>query len=30
MELELPGDFKELFKSLNANNVQYLLLGGYA
>ena len=30
MELELPEDFKELFKSLNANNVRYLLIGGYA
>lgn len=30
MEFELPQDFKELFESLNANNVQYLLIGGYA
>lgn len=30
MELELPEDFKELFKSLNANNVRYLMIGGYA
>jgi nitrogen regulatory protein PII-like uncharacterized protein len=30
MELELPQDFKELFKSLNANNVRYLMIGGYA
>ncbi len=30
MELQLPIDFKELFESLNANNVEYLLLGGYA
>ncbi len=30
MELELPEDFKELFKSLNANSVRYLLIGGYA
>lgn len=30
MELELPKDFKELFKSLNANNVRYLMIGGYA
>ena len=30
MELELPPDFKELFKSLNANEVKYLLIGGYA
>lgn len=30
MEFELPQDFKELFELLNANNVRYLLLGGYA
>lgn len=30
MELELPKDFKELFELLNANNVRYLLIGGYA
>lgn len=30
MEIELPQDFKELFKSLNANNVRYLMIGGYA
>ena len=30
MELELPQDFKELFKSLNENKVKYLLIGGYA
>jgi hypothetical protein len=30
MELELPPDFKELFKSLNAKGVEYLLIGGYA
>lgn len=30
MELELPQDFKELFELLNANNVRYLMLGGYA
>jgi hypothetical protein len=30
MELELPQDFKELFESLNAHKVEYLLLGGYA
>lgn len=30
MEIELPRDFKELFVSLNANNVRYLLIGGYA
>ncbi len=30
MEFELPKDFKELFELLNANNVRYLLIGGYA
>lgn len=30
MEFELPPDFRELFELLNANNVRYLLLGGYA
>jgi len=30
MELELPQDFKELLKLLNSNNVNYLLIGGYA
>lgn len=30
MEIELPIDFRELFESLNANNVRYLLIGGYA
>ena len=30
MELELPKDFKELLELLNANSVQYLLIGGYA
>ena len=30
MELELPPDFKEFFKSLNSNKVKYLLIGGYA
>lgn len=30
MELELQQDFKELFKSLNKNEVRYLLVGGYA
>ena len=30
MDLELPQDFKELFRSLNANKVEYLLIGGYA
>ncbi len=26
----LPTDFKELLKSLNSNNVKYLVIGGYA
>jgi len=26
----LPRDFKEFLKLLNANNVEYLLIGGYA
>lgn len=30
MELELPKDFKEFLKSLNAGGVRYLLIGGYA
>jgi acylphosphatase len=30
MELELPPDFKELFRSLNAKGVEYLLIGGFA
>lgn len=30
MDLELPQDFKELFRSLNARGVEYLLIGGYA
>ena len=30
MELELPPDFKELFRSLNEKGVEYLLIGGYA
>lgn len=30
MELELPQDFRELFRSLNAKGVEYLLIGGYA
>lgn len=30
MELELPEDFKELFASLNAHSVRYLMIGGYA
>jgi predicted nucleotidyltransferase len=30
MGFELPIDFKELFDTLNANSVRYLLIGGYA
>lgn len=30
MELELAKDFKEFLRSLNANGVKYLLIGGYA
>ena len=30
MDIELPKDFKELLRSLNANGVRYLLIGGYA
>lgn len=30
MEIELPKDFKEFLKLLNANGVKYLLIGGYA
>lgn len=30
MELELPNDFKEFLKSLNAHGVKYLLVGGFA
>ena len=28
--MKLPNDFKEFLKLLNANNVEYLLIGGYA
>ena len=28
--MKLPSDFKEFLKLLNANNVEYLLIGGYA
>ena len=28
--LQLPRDFKEFLKLLNSNNVEYLLIGGYA
>jgi 2-hydroxy-3-keto-5-methylthiopentenyl-1-phosphate phosphatase len=30
MEIKLPEDFKEFLKLLNANSVDYLLVGGYA
>jgi hypothetical protein len=30
MALELPPDFKEFLKLLNAQKVEYLLIGGYA
>ena len=30
MDLELPDDFKEFLKLLNAQKVEYLLIGGYA
>ena len=30
MDLELPPDFKEFLKLLNAQKVEYLLIGGYA
>ena len=30
MDLELPPDFKEFLKLLNAQRVEYLLIGGYA
>ena len=30
METKLPEDFKEFLKLLNANDVAYLLVGGYA
>jgi hypothetical protein len=30
MDIELPLDFKEFLKLLNANEVKYLLIGGYA
>ena len=28
--MKIPKDFKEFLKLLNANNVEYLLIGGYA
>jgi predicted nucleotidyltransferase len=30
MDLELPSDFKEFLELLNANEVRYLLIGGFA
>ena len=30
MDIELPSDFKEFLKLLNAHKVKYLLIGGYA
>jgi len=30
MEMQLPDDFKEFLKLLNANGVEYLLVGGFA
>lgn len=30
MELQLPDDFKEFLKLLNSNQVEYLLVGGFA
>lgn len=30
MEIELPQDFKEFLQFINANQVEYLLVGGYA
>jgi hypothetical protein len=30
MAIALAKDFKEFLKSLNSNNVEYLLIGGYA
>ncbi len=30
MDLELPNDFKEFLRLLNAKSVEYLLIGGYA
>ena len=28
--IQLPADFKEFLQLLNAHNVEYLLIGGYA
>jgi len=30
MDIGLPRDFKEFLQSLNSNDVEYLLIGGYA
>lgn len=30
MDIELPSDFKEFLKFLNAKNAEYLIVGGYA
>ncbi len=30
MDIELPLDFKEFLSLLNAHEVEYLLIGGYA
>ena len=30
MDIELPSDFKEFLSLLNSNDVEYLLIGGYA
>ena len=30
MEMQLPDDFKEFLSSLNSNEVEYLLIGGFA
>lgn len=30
MEMQLPDDFKEFLRLLNANEVEYLLIGGFA
>lgn len=30
MEMQLPDDFKEFLRSLNSNEVEYLVIGGFA
>lgn len=30
MDIELPNDFKEFLRLLNAHQVEYLVIGGYA